>query len=100
MEVLQQVRSNLQSEAGLAGSCRPGEGDERHVRLAKESRHARRFLLSADEGRGLAGEVVGEGIEGLERRELRGQAWCEQLEDVLGAEEVFEAVLAQVSKAD
>ena len=49
---------------------------------------------------GWSGQVVGSGIERLERRKVGGQSVDDELEDALGMLQVLEPMLAQVAQGD
>jgi len=74
----------------------PGAGQRQQPRAFQQPLDLGHLLLAANEAGELDGEVVGIGIQRLERRELGRQVWVEQLIHLLRLDQVAQAVLARV----
>ena len=91
----EQARRDLEGQACLAGAAGPGQGHE--PRLSQELDHLAQLVLAPDEGGELGRQVVRPGIEAAQGGEVGRQARGADLEQALGAFEVLETVLAEVS---
>src|SRR5215217_1103940 len=96
VELVQQIGRNLQPQARLARPPRPREREQPNFGAAQETRDLRELLLPANQRGELRGQVVYPRVEGLQGREARRQVQGEELEDPLGPEEVFKALLPEV----
>src|SRR3954451_2490587 len=99
-EIIEQVGGHLEGEAGLARAPWACERDQGDLRPAEEGAHLRYLLLATDEHCGLEREVIWAHFEGLEGREIGGQAGRDGLVNMLGPREVLQAALAQVAEGD
>ena len=84
----------------LAGPTGPGERDETDAGVVQARPDRPQLGIAADEGGRLRRQVVRPEVEGRERRKLRSQCGMAELEQVLGAAQVLQAVLAQVAQGD
>jgi hypothetical protein len=98
-ELLHHVGSELEGEAGLAGAAGAREGEEAHLLPVEQPSGGSQLVFAADEGRGLGGQVMGAEIQGAQRREVDAEIRMQQLEEALGAGEVFELMPAQIAEA-
>jgi hypothetical protein len=92
------IGCHLQREPGLATPARAGQREQ--ARLGQKLRDLRQLRLPSDEIRELGGQVVRPGLEAPQGREVCGEIRDDDLEDLLGALEVFQAVLAEIAQAD
>jgi hypothetical protein len=72
---------------------------EARLALPQEVTHLSDLLLAPYKRRRLEGEVIAVSVECPQGRELRRHIGGHELEDPLRAEEVFEMMLAKVTKA-
>jgi DNA gyrase/topoisomerase IV subunit A len=97
-EVVEQVGGDPEAKARLADAASADEREEAHVVALQLAPHGRRFASAADERGQLGRQVVWAPVQGAERWERVGQAFGDELIDVLGLLEVFESALAEVAE--
>jgi hypothetical protein len=93
---VRQARSRLHRQAGLAAAARARERDK--LMTPEQPLHDGQLATPADEARDLQREVVGQCIEGPQRRELARELLEAQLEDPLRARQVPQPVGPQVDQ--
>ena len=89
-------RGGVGGEARLSAAA--GSGQRQEPGLRQQPLDLCQFRLSADEGRELGREVVGDPVERLQRRERARQVRVGDLEDLLGAGQVPETVAPEVDE--
>ncbi len=92
--VVEALCGGLDGQPGLARASHAGQGQQAVV--VKPLHHVVQLGLAADERCQLDGQVVGVGIERLQRREVVAQSVGDHLEDPLGPPEVLQGVLPEV----
>ena len=95
-EAGQGLGRHLERQARLAGAARAGEGEQR--RFAQQAVHFGDLALPADKVVSWTGRLCGAGAQRAQGWKVGWQARRRQLEDMLGAAEVFEPMLAQVAQ--
>ena len=96
----QQVDQLTARVTGAAPGEREHDATQPHVVPAQQRGTCNYLLLAPDERVALHRQVVGPGIERLERREVGRQICDVQLKDVLDVLEVLEAMGAEVPHGD
>ena len=97
------ARAASTTEPGLAHPARSREGQQSHAIDAEAVRDRPHVVLTADglvrRGRQPV-RATGSGRQGSQRREVRQEIADDELEELLGAIEVLEPVLAEVPERD
>ena len=83
-------RRDLEGEPCLSGAADAGQRE--HIRRGQEPHHLSYLPLAPHEARQLAGEVVDEGIQGFERREVGGKIRVRDLKELLRLLQTLEPV--------
>ena len=97
-EAIRHLRRDLQRQARLAGAARAGQ--RQHARLLEQPHALGDLALAPDEAGHLHGQVVGDGVQAADGREVARQAVDDQLQHAFGAAEVLEPVLAEIAQRD
>src|SRR5438105_11971916 len=97
-ESLRLASPYLQREARLSGP--PWSGQREQAGAAQQLLHFAELALTAEEAGELDRQIVGRGVEGLERGELDWQALDHELVDALGSRQILEAPLAKIACRD
>jgi hypothetical protein len=94
---LDHVGRRLECQSGFACSTGAGERDERGG--AEQPFDLTDLPFASDKTGQLDGQVVRSGIQRFEGREVSGEVWVHDLEEMLGVPQVFEAMTAKVPEA-
>src|SRR5262249_19624098 len=100
LKLIEHLGGDLRREARLAGATRSHQRDEPGIRAEQQLVYGRALVLSADQGATLDRQVVRAGGQAAQGRESGGQAWADDLEDVLYLDYVAQTVLAQIEQLD
>ena len=92
--VFQQVGGGLERQPRLAAAPGAGEGQQPHGSQPRFDLRELRF--AAHKRRQLLRQIVRQGVERLQRREIGVEGGMEELKDLLGPQEVFQVMQAHV----
>jgi hypothetical protein len=93
-----QFRCDLEAQAGLADATRSSQGDQAHVHATQQRSDGGDLVLAAEQRGGLRRQVGAVRVERVQRRKGCRQIGGDELEDLLGQAEVFQAVRAEVAQ--
>src|SRR5581483_12079953 len=96
LEPITHICCHLQSEASLARPPWSSKGHQAHLLAMQEVAERCHFVLTSQERRRLDWQVVGEGVEGAQRREGGREASDQQLEETRRESEVLETMRSQI----
>jgi hypothetical protein len=97
-KVAEQLGRDLESQAGLAGAAGAAQCDQAHVGPSEQRCRRGDLVLATDQRGWLRRQVGAMSIECLERREAGWQVGGDQLKNLLGQAEIFEAMDSQVAQ--
>ena len=99
-EVSEHVGCSLQRQARLPRAPRPGQRDDAVIVAPQAPAEVFELPLAADQRRRLCWQVRRSQVEGVQRREVLGEAGRDHLEDPVRLQEVLQPVRAEIAKRD
>jgi hypothetical protein len=99
-EVVEQVRRSLQRKPSLAGTARPGQRQQPHVRASEQVDDIGQLLLATNQRSRLRRKVRRPVVEGRERGKVVVETLGDKLEDPLCPRQVFQPMRAEVAQSE